>query len=276
MGIKNNITFGVAIGNHVSVKKPYLFGGDIAKSIREARDCGYDGVELHNVRNPRDTDIKKILKYCDKFNIKISAISTGPSNYIDKLSLIDDSANIREVTILRLIDYIDLAGIIGGFITIGTIRGNIPDESSYEIYENRLSESLKRVSEYAYKKNITMLLEVANRYESNYLNRAEDILNFIKKNNILMLKIHLDTFHMNIEEVDINKSIKECSQLLGYFHVADSNRMYPGAGHLDFKSMAKTLINIDYHGYVVVECLPLPDGKSAAKKALDYIKPLLK
>ncbi len=53
----------------------------------------------------------------------------------------------------------------------------------------------------------------------------------------------LDTFHMNIEEADICLSMEKYVKKLGYFHVADSNRLYPGAGHIDFSSIVLTLKN---------------------------------
>ena len=267
---KDKIIYSVALGSIKSPMVPYVFVGDIDENIEKARNCGYGAVELH-IRNPKQIDIENILESSEKFNIKISAISTGLSYHFDKLCLINDSSNVREAAVLKIKDYIDLAAIIGGFIIIGTMRGSIPDKSLYSIYEKRLSESMKKISEYALLNNVMILIEGANRYEINYLNRAEEISNFIKKYNIPMLKIHLDTYHMNIEEVDISQSIRKFGELLGYFHVADSNRMYPGAGHIDFKSITSALKDIDYHGYVTVECLPIPDGDTAAKRALNYI-----
>ena len=87
-----------------------------------------------------------------------------------------------------------------------------------------------------------------------------------------MTKIHMDTFHMNIEEVSICKAITKYKDFLGYFHIADSNRMYPGCGHIDFIKIKDALLSINYKGFIVLECLPIPDGQTAAQNALSYIK----
>ena len=59
----------------------------------------------------------------------------------------------------------------------------------------------------------------------------------------------LDTFHMNIEEPSIEDSIRQTGDRIFHFHVADSNRWYPGAGHLDFRSILKALFATGYDGF---------------------------
>jgi sugar phosphate isomerase/epimerase len=265
-------TYGVAIGNNLSLWKPYLFGGPIEKGMEQAKKWGYDAVELHNIANPLNTDVKLIIEHSKKYDIKISCISTGPAYYSEKLSLTSDIRDVRKLAVNRLKEYVDLAGKIGSSVTIGTMRGNIPDLYCLDTFRKRLAESLKEISCYIEKKRVTLLLEVANRYEINYLNRVDEIYNLIAPLNSPALKIHMDTFHMNIEEVDMCKAIRDYGNQLGYFHVADSNRMYPGAGHIDFKAVSNALVDINYCGFMVLECLPLPDGETAAKNALNYMK----
>lgn len=275
MNKNNKIEFGVVVGKSKSASKPYLFTGNITDSIIKAKNFGYSAIEPH-IQCPMDINTKNIISQCKKHNIKISGVSTGLSYNIDKLQLIDGSAEKRKLAINRLKEYIDLASIIGGSVIIGTIRGNIPDGSLYKFYVKRLSDSMKILSDYASIKNVALLIEVANRYEVNYLNKVEEVHDFIKSNNIPGVKILMDTFHMNIEESNIVKSIKNFRELLGYFHIADSNRMYPGAGHINFKEIVNALNEINYKGYIVLECLPIPNGKYASKKALLLMKSLFK
>ena len=82
----------------------------------------------------------------------------------------------------------------------------------------------------------------------------------------------LDTFHMNIEESEIETSIETCGDRIFHFHVADSNRWYPGAGHLDFKSILASLLSTGYKGWVSGEFLPEPDADTAAKKGLAHLE----
>ncbi len=81
-----------------------------------------------------------------------------------------------------------------------------------------------------------------------------------------------DTFHMNIEEPDIYASIRQAGDRIFHFHVADSNRWYPGAGHLDFPKILDTLFETGYTGFVSGEFLPKPDAETAAQRAIANLR----
>ena len=99
----------------------------------------------------------------------------------------------------------------------------------------------------------------------------DETVDFLKEYDIPSAKVLMDVFHMNIEEVSISESIRKYADWLGYFHVVDSNRLYPSAGHVDFDAVFAALSDIQYAGYVSLECMPKPDGETAAKRALAYI-----
>jgi len=84
----------------------------------------------------------------------------------------------------------------------------------------------------------------------------------------------LDTFHMNIEEPSIEESIRTCGDRIFHFHVADSNRWPPGAGHLDFMSVLETLFETGYDGWVSGEFMPVPDADTGAQRAILYLNAL--
>lgn len=121
---------------------------------------------------------------------------------------------------------------------------------------------------YAKEKGVKIFIEAINRYEINTMNTAGDVVDLIDEYELTNTFVHLDTFHMNIEEVNIAKAIELCGDKLGYIHFADSNRSYPGAGHIDFSKVIKALHHINYKGCISVECLPLPDRLHAAQNAL--------
>jgi sugar phosphate isomerase/epimerase len=83
-----------------------------------------------------------------------------------------------------------------------------------------------------------------------------------------------DTFHMNIEEPVIEDSIRSFGDRIFHFHVSDSNRWYPGAGHLDFGSILEALFSTGYEGYVSGEWLPRPDAERSAERGIAYLRDL--
>jgi len=85
------------------------------------------------------------------------------------------------------------------------------------------------------------------------------------------IKVLLDVFHMNIEELSIAAAIRTTGDKLGHLHIADSNRLAPGMGHVDFAEIAAALSDIGYQGWVSGEHLSLPDSFAAAKQTRSFI-----
>ncbi|MFF2652641.1 sugar phosphate isomerase/epimerase family protein [Streptomyces sp. NPDC058045] len=100
---------------------------------------------------------------------------------------------------------------------------------------------------------MTLGLEVCNRYETHVINTARDALRLaddIGEDNVL---IHLDTYHMNIEEDDLVRPVHEVGDRLGYVHIGENHRGYLGSGHLDFTSFFHALADIGYRGPITFE-----------------------
>jgi D-psicose/D-tagatose/L-ribulose 3-epimerase len=112
---------------------------------------------------------------------------------------------------------------------------------------------LKSLAEEARGRNMTLGLEICNRYETNVINTAHDALRLaddIGADNVL---IHLDTYHMNIEEDDFVRPVLEVGDRLGYVHIGENHRGYLGSGHLDFTSFFHALADIGYTGPITFE-----------------------
>ena len=85
----------------------------------------------------------------------------------------------------------------------------------------------------------------------------------------------LDTFHMNIEDVSFSKSIFDAKEYLKYLQMSDSNRLYPGGGHVPWREVISSLKAIDFSGYLSLQCLMEPDFKTAAKLGINHLRSLL-
>jgi sugar phosphate isomerase/epimerase len=102
----------------------------------------------------------------------------------------------------------------------------------------------------AEKNDVRIAFEPINRYETSLLNTVEESLAFLNKVGSEKLGLLIDTFHMNIEEPSIEKSILAAKNHIYHFHYADSNRRYPGAGHLNFSSIISSLFSTGYSGFL--------------------------
>lgn len=267
----------VSIVWEASDSAPFLLRGPYVTNIKKAAALGYEAVEIH-VRDPRELDVDQILKACREEGIAVSTLGTGLGYVIDKLSLTHPEPKIREQAVNRLLQHIEVASYLGAGVIIGSLRGSITDRQEAKKYERYAEEGLAFCLERAKKLGVTLFLEAINRYETNFINTAAEALGFLSRfapDLSPYFKLHLDTFHMNIEEADPVQSIKMVGENLGHIHFADSNRLYPGGGHIDFKKIIAALKDIGYQGYIALECLPCPSPEEAAIRGLRYVRSLL-
>jgi len=250
---------------------PLPLSGDICDNLRQAAAFGYVGLEFHTRENA-PLDIAKIKEVSARCGARITAIATGRLYTQGKASLLDDAVYVARAAEQGMRDYIDLAENFGVDLVLGWAKGNIPPEGDRELYKQRLAGQLRGLGDYARPKGVRIQIEVINRYEVNLFNTAEELCSFLEQYELESCFAHLDTFHMNIEESDPLAAIRRCGSRLGYFHVSDSTRRYPGSGHLDFTRILATLKEVDYQGYITVECIPYPDRLTAAKKAIEHLR----
>jgi len=246
------------------------FKGDLETNLAQIASLGYDGVELA-IRDPELIDLESLDGLVRKHRLRVPAIGTGQAWGEEGLSLTDPAFKIRLDAIERIKAHIPVASHFGAVIIIGLLRGIVKPGVEHSQAIDWLIEALRKCSDAARPHGVRLALEPINRYETTLINNATEGLDLIERVGADNFGLLLDTFHMNIEEADIEASIRACSERIFHFHVADSNRWYPGAGHLDFKSILAELFNTGYQGWVSGEFLPLPDAEMAAQKSIIYL-----
>jgi D-psicose/D-tagatose/L-ribulose 3-epimerase len=113
--------------------------------------------------------------------------------------------------------------------------------------------AIGRLSVLAADLGIHLSLEVVNRYETNLMNTGREALNFLQEISSSNVSIHLDTYHMNIEESDMFSPVLAVADRLGYVHIGESHRGYLGSGTVDFGSFFRGLAHVNYDGPIVFE-----------------------
>ena len=253
---------------------PLLYPGELERAVKELSEMGYDGIEL-SLRTPEDVDRKVLFDLLKKYEMELVSIATGQSYVEDRYSLFDEDPAVRKLTVGRLNGYIDiLAENDGGSVILGGIKGNLTSIDNKKQFEDGCA-AIDECLVYAEQKGITLLLEAINRYETNLFNTVQSCLDFVKERNSKYLKILPDTFHMNIEEASLKGALDAAAEYVGAIHCADSNRLAPGMGHVDFSAILKDLSPYTSLSYLGVEVLPLPDSTKCAKTGISTIRKCL-
>ena len=252
-----------------------LFSGKLEEGLDKIAHMGYEGVEL-SIRNPNQLDINKISELIQKNKLEVSAIGTGLTFTIDGLSFSHSNKNVRSEAVERIKNHIDFAYFFQSKILIGYVKGPLSHEiADRKVQKEWIKSCLKECAQFALKKKVTLLLEMINKFESGFLNTIAEGAKFIENLGEDNVKLLIDTFHMNIEESSNYGAIVEGNQLIDYVHLADNNRMYPGAGQIDFSKVISALRKIGYEGYLTTEVVPKPSDEVAAQMSIKNIKSFL-
>jgi 5-keto-L-gluconate epimerase len=251
------------------------FKGDLETNLARIAGLGYDGVELA-IRDPGLVDLDELERLIRRHNLIVPAVGTGQAWGEEGLSFTDPDPSVRRTAIERIKSHVPVAARFKAerpaVIIVGLVRGIVKPGVDPAQAMDWLIEALRECSETARPHGIRLALEPINRYETTLINNAAQGLELIGRVGADNFGLLLDTFHMNIEEPNIEDSIKQTGKRIFHFHVADSNRWYPGAGHLDFKSVLKALFATGYAGFVSGEFIPKPDATTGAQKAIEYLR----
>jgi sugar phosphate isomerase/epimerase len=251
------------------------FKGDLVANMERIAALGYDGVELA-IRDPKLVNLDELERVTKRLHLSVPAIGTGQAWGEEGLSFTDPDPAIRKQAIERIKSQIVVAARFDAVIIIGLIRGMVKPGVNQEQAEAWLCEALQECSHAALPEGVKLALEPINRYECSLINNTTQGLDLAKKVGASNFGLLLDTFHMNIEEASFEESIHFCGHRIFHFHVADSNRWYPGAGHINFSSVLTALKATGYNGWVSGEFLPKPGSETAAKRNFEYLKAIMK
>lgn len=283
----------------MAFSKPLEFGGHALvwsgdwtpegarKAISGAAKAGYDFIEIA-LLDPWKVDVALTKDLLAEFQIGAHA-SLGLSASTDVTSL-DPTIIAKGDELLRKAT--DVLYGIGGTELCGVIYcalGKYPAPATLQNRANSVA-AMQRLADYAADKGININLEVVNRYETHIINTGLEGLAFLDEVNRPNAYLHLDTYHMHIEEDGMAKSVLAAQDRLGYIHIGESHRGYLGTGNVNFPAFFAALKQINYQGPITFESFSSKvvdpnlsntlcvwrnlwdDSDDLASKALQFIK----
>jgi sugar phosphate isomerase/epimerase len=251
------------------------FAPDFEGNVARLAALGYQGIELA-VRDPSRLDAESVRRSLDAHHLAVPAIATGQAYVEEHLSFTDPDPDVRQRMKDRIQSHIRLAHEFDALLILGLVRGKQQPGVTLDQTHAWLLEAMQEVAQKAREQKVRLVIEPINRYETNLLNTVDETRALIGEIGADNVGILFDTFHANIEEAQIQASLRACGPLLFHVHVADSNRWAPGAGHIDFRTVIATLQDMNYTGWISGEMLAKPSLLGAAEQTIAAIGPLLK
>ncbi|MFC1921286.1 sugar phosphate isomerase/epimerase family protein [Chloroflexota bacterium] len=221
--------------------------------IDKARELGFDVMDI-NVSHPERFPVKAVKNRVKEVGIEVVTTIGLPADS----NPISPEPEVRKHAIETLKLMVDINNEIGSKILGGVLysawgylsgRGRTDEEWAWSV------EAMREVCNYAKSKSdLILAIEPVNRFETHFINIAEDAVGYCKEVGTGNLKVHLDSFHMIREEASYSEAVKTCGkEYLGYVHVCESNRGIPGTGLVPWKEFFTALNQVGYSGPLTIE-----------------------
>ncbi|NYZ12470.1 sugar phosphate isomerase/epimerase [Azospirillum sp. RWY-5-1] len=235
---------------HAAVWGPRWCGADLDRTLESAARIGYDHVAVP-LRRFEDVDPPALDRAFRAQGLTpLNTCGLSPDTDVGSAD-----ADARGRGVARLRTAVAMARDMGSPQINGVLYGPLgkaggppqPDAVA------RAAECMAEVADYAAAAGVRLALEMVNRYETNLLNTVDQALAFLDMAGHSNLWLHLDTYHMSIEEADPIGAIRRALPRLSYFELDQGNRGNLNDGSLDLRAWTAQLFAAGYTGIVGVE-----------------------
>ncbi|MBB3047912.1 D-psicose/D-tagatose/L-ribulose 3-epimerase [Litorivivens lipolytica] len=234
--------------------------------IQKAVDMGFDAFTVP-VEAPELINVSSIRSALQDSPVRLHVSGAyGPDRDLthDDPAVRKNSLNYIRDT-LRLCEQLGVKILAGPAYSAVGKRRQISAEQKKVEWE-RAVEGLTQAGKMAADHGVTMAIEPLNRFETDLINTAAQVKQLIRDIDLPSVKIHLDTFHMNIEEKSVLDAVRIAGDDLVYVDASESDRGAPGSGQVHWQELAQGLAEIGYRGDCIIESFT-PDCKTIADAA---------
>jgi sugar phosphate isomerase/epimerase len=242
--------------NLITVQEQHLPGDSLEKKFEVALEWGFDGIELRSKGDLHFASRLPELKRARDNGVVMPTTCVEMSHFIGAFD-----PDLRADAVAQLSSQLSVMAEIGGVGVMtpgsyGMFSKRLPPfepPRSPEEDHRVLVDALGPLAEHAVSEGVELFLEPLNRYEDYLVNRLADAADLIREIGSNGLRIVADTYHMNIEETDLASAFQDVAPFIGHVQASDSNRLEPGAGHIDWALFGATLQAIGYERSVAIE-----------------------
>ena len=229
------------------------FTNQSTKLFPQFKRWGFDTVEIP-IEDPSHIDPAHVKRELDRHGLACGSVCAcvGPDRDLRGTPEQQQNSLQYQMKVLDQMADLDCPTMMGPiYSSVG--RADAVPADEYQRQWDTVVGHLKTLCQYAAERGRRIAMEPLNRFETDFINTCDQGLKMIRAVGSPALKLHLDTFHMNIEEKNQGDAIRKAGRFLDHFHACGCDRGTPGNDHIDWKSIAKALKDVRYDGDVVIE-----------------------
>lgn len=221
--------------------------------IAKAKQLGFSTLDIA-IAHPESFPVSLVKQEIERVGIEV--VTTTTLNESTNLISPRKAIRARGVDSLKLLVDINIAlgsRILGGvnYAAWGYLTRKPRTEQEWEWSVGAMQEVARYAKDNS---DLVIAVECVNRFETHFLNVAEDAVRYCRDVGTGNVKVHLDSFHMIREETSFKGAVETCGkELLGYVHVCENNRGIPGTGLVPWKEFFTALKEVGYGGPLVIE-----------------------
>lgn len=230
--------------------------------MEQIKAWGYDGVEIP-LFEFEELKLRRASRQLDDIGLERTTLTVcGAAD-----NPISSDATVRRKGIDWLKRAVDASAAVGSHLlcgplhsALGEFTGRGPSKDEWKWGQ----ESLLEVADHARDLDVVLAVEAVNRFECYFLNCAADCRRFVSEMAHTCIGTMYDTFHAHIEEKDIPAAIKAIGESLVHVHISENDRSTPGRGTVDWQGTFRTLREVEYDGWLMIEAFGLVLAELAA------------
>ncbi|HUJ22631.1 MAG TPA: sugar phosphate isomerase/epimerase family protein [Bryobacteraceae bacterium] len=242
------------------------FTRDNLPLLPEIKRHGFDGIEV-SLFHPAEFALQDIRRGLEQNQLECTICSVIPRD----LSIISEDASVRQKTRTHLEDCITTAAEVGAKIMAGPLYspvGYLPGRRRTTDEWKRAVECYQSLGPALARHDVTIAIEPLNRFETYFLNTAEDAVALCDQIHHPNVGILFDTFHANIEEKNIGQAYRTVAPHLKHVHTCENDRGIPGSGHVEWQDVFQALCDIGYDGWLTIESFGFSIGELSAAASI--------
>lgn len=258
----------------IQTRLPEAYTKDVEfrRNLETLQRLGFDGVEL-NIQDPERVEPARLKAYLAEFGLVLSMFASGLTAKTYQLSLATADEERRREAVRRTTRFLEFAREFGAGVIAGFLKGT-PQDAGPEARE-RLAASVLELAPVADRLKTPLLIEAVNRYESPVGHSLADTWDIAGRAGSPFVQILPDTFHMNIEEANLEQALRAHRACFSSLHLSDNTRHFPGFGALDFARVIATLDGFGYQGKLAIEGNVRTSFIADVELAMHHLGPLL-